>query len=610
MKKPLLAVFTAFFLLFFFPIRVAAEEVFTVASDVTYTVKEDAMTHAVINMSLTNTTSQYYASQDAIKVGFESIQNVKASDPDGLITPEVTKEATGYTIKLTFNKRVVGIDKTLPFTIEFDTPDIVQQQGNIYELDIPGIANQDDYTSFNVHVRVPSYFGPPQYIKPDTGSKSLDFTKEQLGKSGISLAFGENQVYDFSLTYHIDNTHVFPIRTEIALPPDTNYQQVAIETIEPKPVNVKNDIDGNWLAQYSLLPSEEKTIVVKGKVKVNLLPKEQPETDTVLAKYLVPQKYWDTKNSAIQELATRLKTPKEIYAYIVKTLSYDFSRVTDRKNRIGGALILDKPMSAVCLEFTDLFISLARAAGIPAREIDGFGYTKNATQRPVSLDDDILHAWPEYYDREKKMWIMVDPTWANTTGGVDYFDVLDFSHIAFVIKGLDSTYPVPAGGYKLPGQKVSKDVLLTPVVDTSFPKPQATAKIAIEKKIFAGLPLSGSVRITNPSGIVYPAQDIQVLSEGVLPRQQRMHVSQILPFGYVDVPFAFDKTNLFMHKNVKITVLIGDVRLVETVTIIPIFIALFQQPLLTWTIGGGVSIASIAIIIFIIARRSRNISIS
>ena len=53
---------------------------------------------------------------------------------------------------------------------------------------------------------------------------------------------------------------------------------------------------------------------------------------------------------------------------------------------------------------------------------------------------------------------MIDPTWANTTGGIDYFNVLDFDHIAFVIKGESSDYPIPAGGYKLQGNEEEKDV--------------------------------------------------------------------------------------------------------------------------------------------------------
>ncbi len=30
---------------------------------------------------------------------------------------------------------------------------------------------------------------------------------------------------------------------------------------------------------------------------------------------------------------------------------------------------------------------------------------------------------------------MIDPTWGATTGGVDYFETLDFDHFAFVVKG-------------------------------------------------------------------------------------------------------------------------------------------------------------------------------
>jgi len=51
---------------------------------------------------------------------------------------------------------------------------------------------------------------------------------------------------------------------------------------------------------------------------------------------------------------------------------------------------------------------------------------------------------------------MVDPTWGNTTGGVDYFNTFDFDHLAFVVKGISSTYPVPAGGYKLTGDENKK----------------------------------------------------------------------------------------------------------------------------------------------------------
>jgi len=51
---------------------------------------------------------------------------------------------------------------------------------------------------------------------------------------------------------------------------------------------------------------------------------------------------------------------------------------------------------------------------------------------------------------------MIDPTWGSTTSGIDYFKNLDLDHIAFVIKGSESEYPIPAGGYKF--ENASKDV--------------------------------------------------------------------------------------------------------------------------------------------------------
>ena len=73
---------------------------------------------------------------------------------------------------------------------------------------------------------------------------------------------------------------------------------------------------------------------------------------------------------------------------------------------------------------------------------------------------DVLHSWPEYWDREKGLWGPVDPTWGSTTGGVDYFSKLDLRHFAFVIHGADSEKPYPPGSYKL-GPNPQKDVFVS-----------------------------------------------------------------------------------------------------------------------------------------------------
>lgn len=447
------------FLFFFFVSPVYAAKNFNTAYDVTYKIKDNGLTQVTFKTVLTNTSSKYYASSYKIKVGFFNITNIKASDAEGKITPKVTQTDEGNIISIKFNKKVIGLNKPLPFTLTFDTREVAQKQGEIWEVNIPGIADQKDFDVFAVHVKTPKSFGSPIYRKPASGN-GTDFMKVNLGKSGISMAFGKKQYYAFSLTYHLKNSNFFPTTSQISLPSTTNYQQVVIDKINPKPSNVKQDIDGNLLASYSLAPSKKLTIQVIGRVVVSLRPKKYPLSKEEKKLYTMEKPYWES-NKKVQMLAKKLKTPEQIYLYVVNALKYDFSRVTANSKRVGAAGVLQNPTSAACLEFTDLFVALTRAADIPSREIDGFAYTQNSRLRPLSLRKDILHAWPEYYDFQKQTWIMVDPTWGNTTGGTDYFHTLDFDHVAFVIKGDRSDYPIPPGGYKPKGFENAKDVFVS-----------------------------------------------------------------------------------------------------------------------------------------------------
>jgi transglutaminase-like putative cysteine protease len=239
--------------------------------------------------------------------------------------------------------------------------------------------------------------GKPTYIKPNNVkliNNNLSFTKQDLGNSGISLSFGDEQIFDFNLAYHLENPNLFSVNTEIALPPSTNYQDVEIDSIIPEPSNVTRDADGNWLAQYTLTSGKKINIEVKGKAKISLNPKKEPLSDTELEAFLKVQPYWQSNAKAIRDLASKLKTPHEIFKYVVDTLTYDYNRVQNSSPRLGAYEAYKNPKSAVCLEFTDLFIAIARAAGIPAREVNGYAYTQDEKQRPLSLVKDVLHAWP------------------------------------------------------------------------------------------------------------------------------------------------------------------------------------------------------------------------
>lgn len=566
-----------------------------------YSVAESGITRANLNIILTNTSSDYYASSYKIHVGFDTINNIKASDPDGQIKPKTEKTEEGYDISLDFNKKAVGKGSKLNFNLSFDTPDVAKQYGKIWEINIPGIANPEEFDKFSVEVKVPPTFGAPSITKPFTKDNSLVFSKELLGKSGISISFGEKQAYSFHLVYHIKNDNVYPIETDIALPPTTNYQNVFIQNIIPRPENVVIDKDGNWLARFKIAPSKKIDVAVDGKTEIFLIPRPEEISTQDLSRNLEEKAYWQTKSAEIKQLANELKTPEAIYNYVVRTLKYDFTRVTEDKPRLGALKSLQNPDSAVCLEYTDLFIAIARAAGIPAREVDGFAYTENSKQRPLSLVKDILHAWPEYYDSQKRTWIMVDPTWGSTTGGVDYFSTLDFDHFAFVIKGEDSNYPIPAGGYKFVSDKSSKDVS----VEFARFVPQEELNFSILPSLpgdaMSGLPIKGKITIKNTSQNLIPPQVLSITSNDLTPQAQAFRTAALPPFGTSEINVNFSSEPFLTNGSRSLKIRMNNQEITKRINISPL---LFKK---WWAIGGGVAIGLFCIVVFIFAIKGRRL---
>jgi transglutaminase-like putative cysteine protease len=405
------------------------------------------------------------------------------------------------------------------------------------------------------------------------------------------------------LQYHLQNKNLFPIRTEIALPPDTNYQKVGIDSLSPEPVQVHADTDGNWLAEYNLSPSQRLEVTAKGNVVIALNPDKVPETAANLKQYLEEKQYWQTSNAKIQQLAKELQTPEAIYDYIVKTLNYDFSRVTGGKSRLGAVGVIEHPSSAVCLEFTDMFVAIARAAGIPAREVDGYAYTQNPKQRPLSLVQDILHAWPEYYDPAQQTWVMVDPTWGNTTGGVDYFHTLDFDHLTLVKKGVSSTYPIPAGGYKTAGDEDKKDVNVSFSDSVTLAQANLTLDPAIADSHTAGFPIGGSITVVNTGPSVSTDQSVTVTATTLSPKQQKLHIGSLLPFERKDIALSFDKQPLLTNSTHIFTMNLAGKTESKTIHVVPVFLE-------EWRFLGGILLALFTIIILIIAVKAGRIHLS
>ncbi len=593
MKNPrthkFICLFIGVFVYLLIPRPSAAAGEFQADYDVQYAVSPSAITIVTQRITLTNRQTNLYPKQYSILIDSKKISNVLAYDGGGIIRP-VIQDVDGKTqITLSFNEQIVGQGKKLSFSLRYENADIAQMNGSIAEITIPGIVDDPDIASYTVSLQVPQTFGPAAYMSPPP-SDGRRWSKEQMIKGGVTAAYGKEQVYTVDLSYYLENSTVTAKNGEIALPPNTAYQTVDISEISPAPSSVVRDEDGNWLARYTLTPGARMDIGVKATVTITLEPRADYPRERIESPYTQATAYWQTSDPEIARLAKTYNTPRAIYDYVVNTLSYDYERVKNNPVRRGASDALANPKQAICMEFTDLFIALARAAGIAARENVGYAYTTNSKLRPLSLVSDVLHAWPEYYDPDQKLWIPVDPTWADTTGGVNYFDKLDFNHIVFAIHGKSSEYPYPAGFYRR-STKQGKDVLVS-FSDKPASTPIAASlstKIEFPSIATGGLVTNGLVTVRNTSGREASLVQIAVKAEPVSFFLERAE-TRIPPYAAIEIPITIRIDDILKRGTGTISVSVNGDLTVQRFSIQPMY----------WLFATAMSVLTLVVLLVII----------
>lgn len=522
-----------------------ADSQFKTSVNALYSIDGSGQVTVFYNVTLQNLTTEVYATSYSLVLQNISPTNVKAQEGQQNIPVTITNNQGQTLVNLNFPDNVVGKGQSRNFEISFNQSDIATKTGEVWEVYIPKLSSQASFDDYNLTLSVPKSFGSLAYISPEASSIEEDdlntvysFTKDQIGVNGITAGFGAFQVFEFNLSYHLENPLEKSSYQEIAIPPDTSLQKVYYQSLDPKPNDVRVDNDGNWLAKYILAPRQE--IVVKALGSVQIFSGPRPflrPNQELLNQYLTQQPYWEVNDPQIVSVAQNLKTPEAIYNYVTKTLKYNFQRVAPNVQRLGARGVLTEPSNAICLEFTDLFVTLARAAGIPAREIEGYAYTNDPQTEPLSLVADVLHAWPEYWDNRKNTWIPVDPTWGSTSG-IDFFNKFDLRHFAFVTHGLSSTEPFSPGSYKL-GVNPEKDVFVNFGSLPEQKQPTLNIKVNNNNNI-PFFPQTFTVTLTNTGATAFYNLKSDVLFDGQTNSTKSLTV--LPPYGSyqfdITIPFS------------------------------------------------------------------------
>ena len=217
---------------------------------------------------------------------------------------------------------------------------------------------------------------------------------------------------------------------------DSPYQNLLGESFSHKPVTLEElEMRGRIMVVEipSLAPGSSETIVLDYTVDANGTSVGDILTEEYLAGYLQASSKVESEHPEI--IATALgivegldndrDKVEKIYSFVTGHLEYDKNELYRNK----GALSALRTGRGVCEEYATLFVGLSRAAGVPARVVNGYTDPRGTGEvwdispgESFSLNG-YRHAWAEFYV-EDEGWLPVDPTMENGASTFKYFGSL------------------------------------------------------------------------------------------------------------------------------------------------------------------------------------------
>lgn len=358
--------------------------------------------------------------------------------------------------------------KSITFTFEYTHTGMVEKNGAITDVFLNGFAktsvfsDTNNTTTYATNIYIPKSFPEENIVLPITAKKTTSgeynkysFSQDSLIEHYVWLQFGRTQYYKFKISQEIKASEVLNTgnqnRYQIVIPRSITEAQtdqaIYYTKIDPEPEWVKTDDEGNLLASFKLKSNFKGNITVEGYTRLDK-PSERTLSlkkggfgdlsqinATIMRKDLASAQYWEVDNSEIQKIAGQLKgSETDIYTLVEKTYEFVVNKIdySDVKrfglNERQGAAKTLVDGSGVCMEYSDLFLTLMRAEGVPARAAFGYGYDPK-----LSTGEQEGHQWVEVYAPNLDKWVSVDVTWGENGPALIGGDLNHFyTHVAKV----------------------------------------------------------------------------------------------------------------------------------------------------------------------------------
>ena len=239
---------------------------------------------------------------------------------------------------------------------------------------------------------------------------NFELKSEEVGSTSKESYLGEPKAVKMKMQYKVsapDKT--YRAKFVLLIPETIPHRQKVISKEWILPPTEIHKRDGGTYAEW-VLDKPKGDIDIGCIIKMEIYPFDYSRLNRDLGvkgddlkKYLISEKYIETESKTIKDLAEK-SAPKRskggvllhsIFNSTIKNLD-KYSFANDPKGALG-ALRLG---GGDCTDYTDLFVALCRARGLPARHIHGV--------LASGFSDTPKHSWAEVYIPHNG-WVRLDP---------------------------------------------------------------------------------------------------------------------------------------------------------------------------------------------------------
>jgi hypothetical protein len=541
------------------------------------------------HLSLENTTPIEYLKQFAFQVNSTTVENVRVTVDGTEAAANVVTTGEVTSIAITFSQQKLGTGTTHRLEIHYTDPSIAFFKGETGLLFIPGPTSKDTFSNYSIRLITPAQYNTPSHVYPEPTSVNQSgtsiVTHFDRVNSPLIVQFGQQQTFAFDLQYDLANPTNSVGIIQVPLPPQTAYQEVWYESLDPQPTSLEPDLDGNWIATFYVAAQQTQPVRVVGQAKVLSQPQQNfniKKPAKIIGEWQLP----GVINSLLTLSAAR---PDQVMGQLQSLVYLELPK-NNLPTRTAHTILLqnDQPSSTTTTpsqlpvsseEAVNLFVALARNQGLMARKITGYAVPIQPTQQPLAFPNQNLHTWAEYYDEDSSSWQMADPSWQLANPDTNYTHFQDLQRLSIAINGQHISTPQLSALIR-PNSTASGSVTISPLAQFNpQPKPY---KVELKPATIFGMAIPGKYHliITNTTGHeVMPFQVHFESTTNAFPiYPSKIERATFLPFATIEHSIVITNSNWFQSRQTPVQLTIDDEVSTYQLTAGPKLSQLFYRP--------------------------------